>query len=54
MKKYINLLIIIAFALSMQAQSNESAIPPEGPTPTINIGEPESFTLDNGIQQARP
>ncbi len=50
MYRYINVLLLLVFALSMKAQSDIPSMPKEGPTPTIHLGEPQSFTLDNGIQ----
>lgn len=44
--------IVIAFlmvAFAAQAQIDRSKMPEPGPTPTINLGEPETFTLSNGL-----
>ena len=47
---------IIAFAallflsFSVHAQIDRSKQPKAGPAPKINIEEPESFTLDNGLK----
>ncbi|PRP67631.1 insulinase family protein [Nonlabens agnitus] len=51
MKKHINILMAVLFiGTSAIAQIDRSKIPTSGPTPEINLGEPDSFELDNGLQ----
>ena len=48
----INITIIFAclFAATLaNAQIDRSQMPKPGPTPVINLGTPETFTLDNGL-----
>ncbi len=50
MKK--NITFIIAFlliAVSAQAQIDRSKMPKSGPTPVINLGEPYTFKMGNGL-----
>ncbi|MGY3792170.1 M16 family metallopeptidase [Aquimarina sp. 433] len=50
MKKHI--IFIIAFvlvAVSAQAQIDRSKMPKSGPTPVINLGEPYTFKMGNGL-----
>ncbi|WP_299435179.1 pitrilysin family protein [uncultured Aquimarina sp.] len=50
MKK--NITFIIAFlliAISAQAQIDRSKMPKSGPTPVINLGEPFTFKMGNGL-----
>ncbi|WP_299182641.1 pitrilysin family protein [uncultured Aquimarina sp.] len=50
MKK--NITFIIAFllvAISAQAQIDRSKMPKSGPTPVINLGEPYTFKMGNGL-----
>ncbi|WP_109302265.1 pitrilysin family protein [Aquimarina sp. AU474] len=50
MKK--NIIFIVAFlwvAISAQAQIDRSKMPKSGPTPTINLGEPFTFEMGNGL-----
>ena len=50
MKRYIILLFVICFSLSLNAQVDRSKAPQSGPAPHVNIGEYQSFTLDNGLK----
>lgn len=50
MKK--NIIFTIAFlliAIGTQAQIDRSKMPKSGPTPTINLGEPYTFKMSNGL-----
>lgn len=50
MKKNIKLLIaFLIIAMGAQAQIDRSKMPKSGPTPVINLGEPHSFVLPNGL-----
>ena len=50
MKKYIILLTFILSATMMNAQVDRSIQPKPGPAPKINLKEPQTFTLKNGVQ----
>ncbi len=51
MKKIISLVVFSLFAvLSLHAQLDRSVRPKPGPAPEIQLGEFESFSLDNGLQ----
>ncbi|SCY36024.1 Predicted Zn-dependent peptidase [Nonlabens sp. Hel1_33_55] len=51
MKKHINILMAVLFiGTSAIAQIDRSKIPTSGPTPEINLGEPDTFDLDNGLE----
>jgi zinc protease len=51
MKKIISVIIFSLFAvLTLQAQLDRSIRPEPGEAPKIQLGEFESFTLDNGLQ----
>lgn len=51
MKKHINIVMAVLFiGTSAMAQIDRSKIPTSGPTPEINLGEPDTFDLDNGLQ----
>lgn len=50
MKKIIAILIVCLVGTSMSAQIDRSQMPKPGPAPTINIGEPDTFTLSNGLK----
>lgn len=50
MKKIVYTLIFsLLVVFSMQAQVDRSVQPKPGPSPTVNIGKPQSFTLPNGL-----
>ena len=44
------LAILFLVSLGIQAQVDRSKQPKPGPAPKINLGKPESFTLDNGLK----
>src|SRR5690606_21358868 len=46
----ISILFIGLFTIGATAQVDRSKQPEPGPAPTINLGQPESFTLKNGLQ----
>jgi predicted Zn-dependent peptidase len=51
MKKHILLVMAVLFiGTSAIAQIDRTKIPKSGPTPEINLGEPYTFDLDNGLQ----
>ncbi len=51
MKKYINITMALLFiGTAAIAQIDRSKIPASGPTPEINLGDPDTFELDNGLQ----
>jgi len=50
MKKIIFYLFSCLFILNVNAQLDRSQRPEPGPAPTIQLGEFESFTLDNGLK----
>ncbi len=50
MKKYYILFIGILSAISVQAQVDRTKMPEPGPAPEINLGEPQSFQLKNGLK----
>lgn len=47
--KYV-LILMLLFSLSIFAQVDRSEMPEPGPAPEIQLGETESFTLDNGLK----
>ncbi len=47
--KYISLLLLLITG-SAFAQLDRSQMPKPGPAPVINLGEPETFTLKNGLK----
>lgn len=50
MNNKILIIIIFLFTLSLYAQVDRSNMPEPGPAPEIQIGDSESFTLDNGLK----
>lgn len=49
--KYICLAVIAVFsAVSLQAQVDRSKMPEPGPAPELNLKEPQSFQLNNGLK----
>ncbi|MBA3986143.1 MAG: insulinase family protein, partial [Flavobacteriales bacterium] len=51
MKKYvISLSLCLFFATLVTAQVDRSKRPIPGPAPTINLGTPQTFNLDNGLK----
>lgn len=50
MKKHITILIgFFLIAINLQAQIDRSKMPKSGPTPVINLGEPFTFRMSNGL-----
>ncbi|MFK7750038.1 MAG: M16 family metallopeptidase, partial [Kordia sp.] len=47
--KIVSLLVLFLASLTMQAQIDRSVQPKPGPAPKINIGQPNTFTLKNGL-----
>ncbi|UZO79935.1 insulinase family protein [Aquimarina sp. ERC-38] len=51
MKKYIIYQILfLSVWIQVSAQVDRSQIPESGPTPVLNLGKPDSFTLGNGLE----
>ncbi|WP_019037236.1 M16 family metallopeptidase [Psychroflexus tropicus] len=50
MKKIIAILIVCLIGMSASAQIDRSQMPKPGPAPKVNIGEPDEFTLSNGLK----
>ena len=50
MKKYIIILTFILSATMMNAQVDRSIQPKPGPAPKINLKQPQTFSLKNGLQ----
>jgi zinc protease len=48
MKKVIYILAAAFLTITMQAQNR--SMPKPGPSPTVNVGKPETFTLKNGLK----
>ncbi len=44
------LAILFLVSFGIQAQVDRSKQPQPGPAPKINLGTPETFTLDNGLK----
>ena len=49
-KKFLALAVFFLCATGIQAQIDRSQMPEPGPAPEINIGKPETFTLNNGLK----
>lgn len=50
MKKYISLFLLGLFAFTVStAQIDRSKQPAPGPAPTVNLSEPRTFTMENGM-----
>lgn len=47
--KFISLFLLCFTVATVQAQVDRSIMPKSGPAPTINLGTPTTFTLDNGL-----
>jgi predicted Zn-dependent peptidase len=47
--KIVSLLVLFVASLTMQAQIDRSQQPKPGPAPKVNLGEPDTFTLKNGL-----
>ena len=50
MKKIYCFLLVSLIAIPLSAQIDRTKVPPSGPAPQINLKEPQSFVLANGIQ----
>ena len=50
MKKTYILLAILFTVLAAQAQVDRTVMPKPGPAPEINLNDPESFQLNNGLK----
>ena len=50
MKKLIVILIVCLVGMNVSAQIDRSQMPKPGPAPKVNIGEPDEFTLSNGLK----
>lgn len=48
--KYLSIFILALMCFGAQAQIDRSKQPEPGPAPTINLGKPDSFVLDNGLK----
>lgn len=49
MRNKLTYIFLFLVALGVQAQVDRSKMPDSGPTPVINLGTPETFTLSNGL-----
>ena len=50
MKTTYILFLTLFSAITLQAQVDRSVMPTPGPAPEINLGEPQSFNLNNGLK----
>ena len=50
MKKLYILVLMVLVSFSVQAQIDRSKMPEPGPAPEINLKEPQSFDLNNGLK----
>lgn len=50
MKRIYILFAVFFMAVAVQAQIDRSVMPKPGPAPEINLGEPETFRLNNGLK----
>ncbi|MUP44760.1 insulinase family protein [Gramella sp. BOM4] len=48
--RYISILLLCLVCMGAQAQIDRSKQPEPGPAPTIQLGKPDMFTLDNGLK----
>ncbi|MCP9198922.1 insulinase family protein [Gramella sp. GC03-9] len=48
--KYISILLLCLVCIGAQAQIDRSKQPEPGPAPSIQLGKPDAFTLDNGLK----
>lgn len=48
-KRLTTIFALLLVAISANAQIDRTKMPESGPTPTINLGEPETFQLSNGL-----
>ena len=49
-KKIYSLLLIILISAPLTAQIDRSKVPTPGPAPQINLKDPQSFSLPNGVK----
>lgn len=49
-KQIIYIAALLFIGMSATAQIDRSKMPESGPTPEVNLGKPEEFKLDNGLQ----
>ncbi len=50
MKNLYTLVLLLCLSFGAQAQIDRSTIPESGPSPEINLQEPQSFDLNNGLK----
>lgn len=50
MKKYISILVVAFLAFGLNAQIDRSKQPEPGPAPKINLADPNTFELNNGLK----
>ncbi|MBS9768232.1 MAG: insulinase family protein [Flavobacteriaceae bacterium] len=50
MKKIVTIITVIAMMLNATAQVDRSKMPERGVAPKIQLGKPQTFTLDNGLK----
>lgn len=50
MKNILSIILVCLMTTGAIAQIDRSKQPEPGPAPTINLGQPESFTLNNGLR----
>ena len=49
--KYLKIILLILFTVNVTySQIDRSKPPKAGPAPSINLGNPKSFVLDNGLK----
>ena len=49
--KYLKIILLILFSVNITYSQIDRAKPPKaGPAPSINLGNPKSFVLDNGLK----
>ena len=49
--KYIKIILLIIFSVNVaNSQIDRSKPPKAGPAPSINLGNPKSFVMDNGLK----
>lgn len=49
-KRIFTIIFMLLFVISINAQVDRSVMPKPGPAPEIQLGDYESFTLDNGLR----
>ncbi len=50
MKKYVITLVVAVFAMTLNAQIDRSKQPEPGPAPKINLADPNTFEMNNGLK----